>query len=145
MGALTLPTSGVIYLDTAPIIYTVEKHPDYYPLLEPLWIAAKTTPIEIVTSALALLETFTGPLKNNDQILLSRYEQTLKASDTALIPITEQILREAAALRAQFNLKTPDAIHAASGLSSGCVQFITNDSIFRRVPGLTVALLHELL
>lgn len=98
-----------------------------------------------MTSELTLLETFVGPLKNNDPVLLSRYEQTLKASDTELLPISEAILREAANLRAQFNLKTPDAIHAASGLFSGCVQFITNDGIFRRVPGLNVVVLHELL
>jgi hypothetical protein len=32
MGSLTLPSAGVIYLDTPPFIYTVEKHKDFYPL-----------------------------------------------------------------------------------------------------------------
>lgn len=145
MGSLTLPASGIIYLDTSPVIYSVEKHPDFFPLLTPLWVAASSTPIKIITSELTLLESFVGPLKNNDPVLLNRYELTLKGSDTELLPISEAILREAANLRAQFNLKTPDSIHAASGLSSGCVQFITNDSIFRRVPGLNVVVLQELL
>ena len=145
MGSLTLPASGIIYLDTSPIIYSVEKHPDFSPLLLPLWAAAKTSPIKIVTSELALLETFVGPLKNNDLVLLSRYEQTLKSADFELLPISEALLRDAANLRAQFNLKTPDAIHAATGLHASCVQFITNDGIFRRVTGLKVVVLSDLL
>ena len=28
MGSLSLPDSGIIYVDTAPIIYTVERHAD---------------------------------------------------------------------------------------------------------------------
>ena len=40
MGSLSLPTSGTIYVDTAPIIYTVERHPDYESMLLPLWAAA---------------------------------------------------------------------------------------------------------
>lgn len=91
-----------------------------------------------------MLETFVGPLKNNDPILLNRYEQTLRNTDVSLIPVTTDILRRTATIRADFNLKTPDAIHAASGLQSGCVQFITNDPIFRRVTGLNVIVLREL-
>lgn len=29
MGSLTLPASGVVYIDTAPLIYSVEKHSEY--------------------------------------------------------------------------------------------------------------------
>ena len=41
MGTLTLPTSGLVYLDANSVIYTVEKHPLYGPLLQPLWLAAQ--------------------------------------------------------------------------------------------------------
>jgi len=29
VGTLILPGSGLVYLDANPLIYTVEKHPDY--------------------------------------------------------------------------------------------------------------------
>jgi len=29
MGSLTLPSSGAVYVDTAPVIYSLEKHADY--------------------------------------------------------------------------------------------------------------------
>ena len=40
MGSLNLPSSGVVYVDTAPVIYSVEQHPDYLALLDPLWAAS---------------------------------------------------------------------------------------------------------
>lgn len=76
---------------------------------------------------------------------MQRYEELLKTSEMRLLAITEAILRDAASLRAQFNLKMPDAIHAATALSSRCAQFITNDSIFRRVPNLNVVVLRDLI
>ncbi len=42
-------------------------------------------------------------------------------------------------------LKAPDAIHAATALDVGAALFITNDSGFRRVSGLPVVVLSELL
>jgi hypothetical protein len=42
VGTLSLPASGRVYLDANPIIYTVEKHPDFGPLLQPLWQAAQS-------------------------------------------------------------------------------------------------------
>jgi predicted nucleic acid-binding protein len=86
-----------------------------------------------------------GPLKQNDAALAAIYEQTLTASDVRLISVTEDLLRQAARLRAQTNLKTPDAIHASTALASGCAQFITNDAAFRRVTGLNVIVLSELI
>ena len=37
VGSLTLPSAGLVYLDANPVIYSVEKHPVYGPLLQPLW------------------------------------------------------------------------------------------------------------
>lgn len=90
-----------------------------------------------------LLETLVGPLKHGDADLVTAYEELLTASEMRLIPITVGILRAAAQLRATINLKTPDAIHAATALEVGCAQFITNDADLRRAPGLSVVILKE--
>jgi len=42
-------------------------------------------------------------------------------------------------------LKTPDAIHAATAIVSGCVQLLTNDPAFRRVPNLAVVVLSDMI
>ena len=142
MGALTL--AGKIYLDTVTIIYSVEKHVDFFPVLRPLWQSAKAGRLELITSELSLLETLVLPLRQQDRLLIAAYEQLLMRSDVRLIPITPDLLRQATQLRADTNLKTPDSIHAASALFAGCDQFVTNDSAFKRVPKLNTVVLHEL-
>jgi len=134
-----------VYLDTNPVIYSVEKHPVYWPLLQPLWQAAKGKTIEIVSSDLALMETLIGPLKSGDAALATAYEQLFQQAQTRLLPITQPILREAARLRATTKLKTPDALHAATARQAGCVLFVTNDVGFRGVASLPLVILDDLL
>lgn len=145
MGTLNILTSSLVYLDTSPVIYSVEKFPEYVPLLAPLWLKLQTGEIEIVSSELILMETLVLPLRNSNSILINAYEQLLISSEMRLIPISQSILRQAANLRATTSLKTPDAIHAATALSINCNQFITNDKGFRNIPGLPVVILSEVL
>jgi len=145
MGALSVPTSGIVYVDTMTVIYTVERYSAYWPLLEPLWQAAQSGTIEIVSSELTLMETLVGPLKYGDAKLENAFEQALLGTEVRLFPITQPILREAAHLRATTKLRTPDALHAATGLQLACVQFVTNDVGFRAVPSLPLVILDDLL
>jgi predicted nucleic acid-binding protein len=56
------------------------------------------------------------------------------------------VLREAARLRATIaGLRAPDAIHAATALLSGCALFVTNDAGFKRVPGLPLVVLDDVI
>ena len=89
MGSqITVPPSGLVYFDANPIIYSVEKHPAYWPLREPLWQAAQGKTIEIVSCELALMETLIGPLKAGDAALATAYEQLFQQAQTRLLPIT---------------------------------------------------------
>lgn len=145
MGSLTVPCAGLVYLDANAVIYSVEKHSLYWPLLEPLWQAAKGKTIEIVSSDLTLMESLIGPLQSGGTVLANAYEQLFQQAQTRLLPITQPILREAAGLRATTKLRTPDALHAATALNAGCVLFVTNDAGFRGVAGLPLAILSDLL
>jgi hypothetical protein len=68
MGQLNLPSPATIYLDTQVIIYTVEANPNYYSLLQPLWLKFQGCEIELMTSELTLLEALVFPLKNANTI-----------------------------------------------------------------------------
>jgi predicted nucleic acid-binding protein len=65
--------------------------------------------------------------------------------DIQLFEVTQRILRSAAQLRSVTNLKTPDAIHAATALDAGCTIFLTNDGRLRAVPGLSIVVLKDVL
>jgi len=141
---MTLPPSGMVYLDANSIIYSVEKHPIYWAIIQPIWLAAKSNSIEVVSSDLALMETLVGPLKSGNKTLATAYEQLFQQAQTRLVSITHAILRSAAQLRAVTKLKTPDAIHAATALEIGSALFVTNDNGFRKIAGLPVVVLDDL-
>ncbi|HXG68071.1 MAG TPA: PIN domain-containing protein [Blastocatellia bacterium] len=61
------------------------------------------------------------------------------------MPISRDVRRQAARLRADLNFRTPDAIHAATGLEASCILFVANDYDLRRVPGLSVVVLGDLI
>jgi predicted nucleic acid-binding protein len=144
VGALTLPKAGLVYVDTSPVIYSVEKVAPYAAVVDPLWDAMELGAIQVATSELTLLEALVVPFKQNDVYLIAAFENILTDTALSLISIDLAILRSAARLRAITNLKTPDSIHAATALDAGCNLFITNDAAFRRVPGLNVTVLSQL-
>jgi predicted nucleic acid-binding protein len=145
MGLLVIPDGSLVYLDTSVVIYTVEQVPAYYSLLEPLWTKFQNGDIRLLSSELLLLEALVLPLRLANTTLVTNYEQLLLSSALHLIPIDQTILRTAAQLRAETSLKTPDAIHAATALGHSASLFLTNDSQFRVVSGLTVVVLSEVL
>jgi predicted nucleic acid-binding protein len=145
MGRLNLTNNSLVYLDTVTIIYSVERFPEYVTLLDPMWQQLRSGTIQIITSELAVLETLVIPIRQSNTDLIRRYEALLLSSEVNLIPINPSILKNAATLRAQHNLKTPDAIHAATAQSMGCSSFITNDLGFRRVSNLPTLILKDLI
>jgi len=146
LGSITLPASGDVYVDANVVIYMVEAHPTYYPLLEPVWKSSQTGAFRVVTSALTILESLVGPLKKSDAAMTAAFNALFSSADLTTLPIDEQVLREAAGLRAKHSgLRTPDAIHAATAIMHSAHLFITNDPAFRRVVGLNVTVLSDLI
>lgn len=143
MGQLAIPANSRVYLDTSPIIYTVEKHADYLSVLRTLWLSTKNQEYVVVTSSLTLLETLVAPLREGNLTLVNEYETLLTKTDIELVPITTDVLRKAASIRALNNLKTPDAIHAASAAVASCDHFISNDEGFRRLSDIEVVILKD--
>ena len=146
MGQLTLPNTVRVYIDTVTVIYAVEQAPTYGVLLNPLWNSLQTGNLEVLTSELTLMETLIMPIRNSDTFLVNAYEQLLRSPQMQLIPISQTVLREAARLRAITpTLRTPDAIHAATAIASGCTHLLTNDRQLQTVANLPVVILDEVL
>jgi predicted nucleic acid-binding protein len=145
MGPLSIPASGIVAIESCTLIYGVDRHPSYGPLVAPLWAAARAGRVDLVASELIITETLVFPLRVGDARALADYETALFRSDLRLLPVTQASLRNGARLRAELNLRTPDAVHAAAALEAGAALFVTNDPVFRRVPGLPVVVLLDLL
>ena len=145
MGPLTLPTQGSVYLDANGFIYSVERSEPYRTLLEPMWRRARAGEFDVASSEITVLETLVGPLRAGDEVVEMLLRSVFDAHEVSLIPATRRLWENAARVRADTGLKTPDALHAATALGAGCALFVTNDTDFRRVEGLPVVVLDDLL
>ena len=99
-----------------------------------------------MTSTITMLEVLVQPyrLSNIDRVnqfyaLLSTYP------NLDWIPPGLEIADRAAMLRAEFHLRTPDALQAATALVAKATGFVSNDPAFRDVPGLEALILDDLL
>ena len=144
MGSLTLPTHGPVYLDANGFIYSVERVEPYRTLLEPMWRQAWAGEFDVASSDITILETLVKPLREGDDVVETLLRSMFDAQEVSLIPATRELWEAAARIRADTGLKTPDALHAATALGTGCALFITNDTDFRRVQRLPVVVLDDL-
>ena len=144
MGPLTLPAAGSVYIDANAIIYSVERIEPYRELLAPMWEEARAGRFTLTSSELVVLETLIKPLREGNVRLETLLRSIFAAAEMELIPATLATWEDAARIRATTGLKTSDALHAATALGVGCALFITNDTDFRRVQGLPIVVLDDL-
>ena len=152
MGASALTSlddflSGVtsLGLDTAPIIYLIEEHPRYGPLAGAVFERIAAGQVQAITSVITLGEVLVQPYQNGSEPLARAYQDLLLNSDhLQTLPIEASAAVRAAALRARYRLRMPDALQIAVALESGCQAFLTNDAQLKRVDAIRVLLLDDL-
>ena len=144
MGPLVLPSTGLVYLDTSSLIYSVERVEPYRTLLEPMWQGAQDGNLTIVSSPVLVVEALVKPIRDGNTEIEMQYRELFEANAVRLLEASYAVFEDAARLRAETGLATPDALHAATALRAGCALFVTNDTDFRRVEGLPVVVLDDL-
>jgi predicted nucleic acid-binding protein len=115
---------GLIYFDACLVIYLEERHPQWSPQLAKRMSEAADARFAI--SPLVKFECLVGPIKRADPVLHKSYLELFDRFETLEIP--EAVYLDAAALRARFGLKAPDAIHLACAQHHGCDALWTNDN-----------------
>ena len=123
----------------------MERVEPYRTLLEPMWREAQGGNLTIVSSPLLVIETLVKPIRDGNTEIESQYRELFGSGAVRLLDASYQVFDAAAGIRAETGLKTPDALHAATAMRAECVLFITNDTDFRRVEGLPVVVLDDLL
>ena len=134
-----------IGLDTSPFIYFVERHPLYVDVMREIFKRITDGDFEASSSVITLTEVLVQPLRQKNKLLADEYRALLyNAANFKLLPINSPIAETAAELRAQYNLRTPDALHIAAALENGCDAFLCNDNGLKRVTELKILILDEL-
>ncbi len=132
-------------IDTAPIIYFVEQHPRYDAVVTDIFRRIDKGRLEAVTSVITLTEVLVHPVRLGRTDLHRQYSVLLNNSrHFILFDIDAAIAEQAAILRAQHNLRTPDALQIAVAVTAGCEAFLTNDKRLRSIPYLQIILLDDI-
>lgn len=133
-----------LFLDTAPIIYLVEKNPDYFAQAEAIFNYIDSGSITAVTSPITLAECLIFPFRDQNKKLHQAFvNRVVHGVHTEFVPIGEEVSTQAAKLRATYNLSLADAFQTAVALYSSCDAFLTNDQQLKRITELDILVLSE--
>ena len=110
-----------LFLDTAPVIYFVERNPEFVDRVDPIFDR-----LEFLTDL--------------EQVYLN----VVTRGDVLFVEDTLAIAHEAARVRFKYNLQLPDALQIAAAIASNCEAFLTNDVQIKRVTELKVLVVSEL-
>jgi len=132
-------------MDSSLFIYFVECHPRYDALLTRLFQHIHDGTITAAVSVLVITEVLVHPLRQGAVELANKYRDLLTQSSNLQLHSTDATIAEqAAALRARYAIRTPDALHLATAIRAGCQAFFTNDLHLKQVAELPVFVLNEL-
>jgi predicted nucleic acid-binding protein len=123
-----------LYFDANALIRAAESDDEVAGVLRALLASEASA---VVTSELTFAEVLVGPMKRRRADsgdlsavkFIAGYEALFgDATAVAAVPVTVDILRAAATLRAERTaLKLPDAIHLATAIRSGCAALVSDD------------------
>ena len=109
-----------IFLDTAPVIYFIEAHHQFGPLVKQVVELMNENRIQAFTSVLTLSEVLPKPVETGNDELVEKFKTYLKnGPNLTLLPIGEAIGETAGVLRGKYPyLKTVDAVQIAAALDA---------------------------
>ena len=140
-----LATVRRLFLDTAPLIYAIERNVRYVDVVTPVFLAIDRGDITAVTSPVTLAECLVVPYRLQSIELRHRYdEQIINGRNTIFTTIDDDVAHRAAEYRARYNLSLADAFQIAIAVREGCDALITNDAIFKWVTEIRVLLVDDL-
>ena len=135
-----------ILLDTVIWIYHFEANPKYSRFTKQLLDYVSAGGSKACISEITLLEILVRPLRLDLQDVADEYEVLLEHfPHLDIVSANRAIVLKAASLRAQYSLRTPDALILATGLLQNATLVMTNDRAWKKVPEMEVVCLDDVL
>ena len=133
-------------LDTSIFIYQVEENNKYFYLTDSIFSWLDEPRAQAITSTITLLELLVQPYRLGDIDRVNKFYALFSTfPHLEWLAPTLEIADMGARFRTEYSLRTPDAIQAATAVSGDATGFMSNDTGFRRVAGLEVMVLDDLL
>ncbi len=126
-------------LDSNILIYFIEGSPAYEKPARKIFESFKTGRNNGVCSTLTLLEVLAQPYRKNNEELVNKFYGLLTTfPNLNWVEMDVNIADLGARIRAEYKLKTPDAILLATAIRSEATGFIGNDSQLKKVTELDI-------
>ena len=133
-----------IGIDTAPIIYFIEKG-IYFKIMRSFFERLLEGHFRAITSTITLLEVLVQPYRYENNHLLEEYREILLYADSlSIVPVSNEIADKAAELRARYRVRTPDAIQVATAIQGEASMFLTNDKTLKKIREIDVITLLDM-
>ena len=138
---------NTIFIDTAPIIYYIEAHPQFGPLIKEIVDSFQSGRLIAFSSVLTLTEVLPKPIEIGDEKLTRKFAEFLKdGKNLNLIEISANIAERAGRLRGQYPyLKAIDSIQISTAIDVGADAFITNDIKLKQIEEIKILVLKDYL
>jgi predicted nucleic acid-binding protein len=134
-----------VALDTSIFIYQLEANPAYVDLAGEVFSWLERSPHTAVTSTLTMTELLVQPYRAGDERLVNRYFGLLSVFPNLEWIAPDLAIADAAArLRAEYRLRTPDALQVATAIRGGASALLTNDADLVRVSEFEIGVLDRL-
>lgn len=134
-----------VFLDSAPVIYYVERHPIYSSILEPIFSRFEAGDLVAVTSPITLAECLVLPMRMGNRDVMDAFWEVMGGDHSCIfVPILRDTARIAADIRSRHNLTLTDAFQVAAALQGNCDALLTNDKDLAKVRDLNVILVEGL-
>ena len=136
-----------IFIDTAPIIYYIEAHPQFGPLAKEIVSSFQSGKLIAFSSVITLVEVLPKPVETGNEKLVKTFSDFLKAGrNISLLDISSDIAELAGKLRGRYtSLRALDAIQIAVSINVKADAFITNDLKLKQIEESKVIVLKDYL
>ncbi len=133
-----------VFLDTAPVIYYVERNPAYISRVDLVFERLDKGLLQAATSPVTLAECLVIPCRLGlAKIQADFREVVLNGPGVLFVPLGDAVAQSAAQLRARHNLSLTDAFQVAAAIAGGCDALLTNDAELSRIQEIKVLVLGE--
>ena len=123
-----IPNGSKVLLDTVALIYFLEENERYSKLAEKIFGRIESGELQGVLANLAFAELLVPLYRSGDpRAAAGLANRIFNFRNLEVVTLTTEISIEAARLRAEYSLRTPDAIHAATAIITQASGILTND------------------
>ena len=136
-----------VFIDTAPIIYYIEAHPQFGPLAKEIVSSFQSGKLIAFSSVITLVEVLPKPVEASNEKLVKKFSDFLKSGrNISLLDISSDIAELAGKLRGRYtSLRALDAIQIAVSINVKADAFITNDVKLKQIEESKVIVLKDYL